>query len=322
MPLSKQGKKYYTPEQFEHARYSTSALSYAESHGYPLVKKGNYFVHQDHDSMVFTQNGQWYWNSQNLKGGALELLMYYENQTFVDAVLTLSNELEHVNQSHKDYTKKTVVPKAAFSLPPKSDNFKRLFAYLVSSRGLDKEIVTDLVSNKKIYESENTHNVVFVGYDDTGKPASGFRRGTLTNKPFKGDVTGSNKRIGWLMEATSPTDTVMVFEACIDAISHATIGKLHENHYMENDRLVLGGTADNALRQYLKTHPHIKNVVMSLDNDEAGSKATKNIATKLKKQDYKMFKATPTGKDWNEDLLEMRKVLALDPPSSEQELDF
>ena len=61
---------------------------------------------------------------------------------------------------------------------------------------------------------------------------------------------------------------------------------------------------------------------MSLDNDEAGSKATKNIATKLKKQDYKMFKATPTGKDWNEDLLEMRKVLALDPPSSEQELDF
>lgn len=90
MPISKNGKLYYTKEQYEQARYGSNALEYARSRGYPLEGRGRHFHMAEHDSMVFTKDGRWYWNSRGVSGGALEFCIYYEQMSLPEAVLTLT----------------------------------------------------------------------------------------------------------------------------------------------------------------------------------------------------------------------------------------
>lgn len=92
MPISKNGKMYYTQEQYEQARYAANALDYARSRGYNLAPSGGgkYFKLAEHDSMVFTKDGRWYWNSRGVSGGALEFCIYYEQMSLPEAVLTLT----------------------------------------------------------------------------------------------------------------------------------------------------------------------------------------------------------------------------------------
>ena len=72
MPVSKNGKLYYTKEQYEKARYCANALDYARKQGYELVRQSaGYYCLKDHDSMIFTPTGHWFWNSRGLSGGAM-----------------------------------------------------------------------------------------------------------------------------------------------------------------------------------------------------------------------------------------------------------
>ena len=52
-----------------------------------------------------------------------------------------------------------------FKLPPKNDNMRRVFAYLLNRRGIDRDVLYAFVHRNMIYESEKYHNVVFVRYD-------------------------------------------------------------------------------------------------------------------------------------------------------------
>ena len=90
MPISKNGKAYYTKEQYEIARYDSSALEYAQAQGYSLIRQGSYYTMAEHDSMIFTPRGNWFWNSRHVSGGALEFMIYYEGKTLTEAVLTLA----------------------------------------------------------------------------------------------------------------------------------------------------------------------------------------------------------------------------------------
>ena len=78
MATSKNGKNYYTKEQYQYAKFQASALEYALSKGYQLIPKGQYYTMPEHDSMVFAPNGMWYWNSRGLKGKALDFMLHYE----------------------------------------------------------------------------------------------------------------------------------------------------------------------------------------------------------------------------------------------------
>jgi hypothetical protein len=325
MPVSKAGNLYFTDEQYKYARYETSALEYAKAQGYELVKEsGRYYHLKEHDSMIFTENGAWYWNSYNQKGGALEFIMNYEGKTFVEAVLALNNSLEQerLNQSNTPHPFQKHSEEHAsrpFELPEKSDSFKRLFAYLCSTRKLDREIVKDLVDQGRLYESvhhfyvgetaKENHNAVFVGMDADGTPRSAFQRGvnTYAEKPFKRDVAGSQKEFAFCVPGHQNIIKVYVFEASIDAISHATLSKKSGEDYKTADRIALGGVAAAPLIKYLETHRDIREIVLSLDNDAAGILAANRIHDELMQQGYvreygySITLDVPTyAKDWNE----------------------
>lgn len=315
MPVSKLGKLYFTEQQHDFARYEASALEYALSQGYPLVKKGRYYHHKEHDSMVFTDKGMWFWNSRQLHGGAIEFITQYEHRTYVEAVLILNGEnIQDLTmrppQPDAVRKHKTEENKQEFKLPEKSPTFSRLFAYLLKERKLDADLVSALVKEKKIFESAEHHNVVFVGYDENGVPRNAYQRGTnsFMDTPFKRDVAGSDKQYPFHIKGYIGCPTVAVFESPIDAISHASLAKLNGEKITDCHRISLAGVADKALMWFLQQHPEIERVILCLDNDEAGLNAIKAISEKLKDK-YEVLYQLPQTKDFNSDLQETHRRL-------------
>lgn len=324
MPISKNGKRYCTKAQIQQAR-EYSALEYARSAGYDLIKDGGSYHLRDHDSMIFTAKGFWYWNSRNLKGRAVDFIIEYEGKSLPEAVDIL---LGSYSSSPSPYGKKQIISqeKKPFELPEKAPTFKRLFAYLCDTRKLDEAIVQELVAQHRIYEGvrpyvsadgskRQGHCIVFVGLDSSGIPRSGFQRGTNTyGATFKRDAQGSDKTVPFCVPGNREVDTVTVFEAAIDAISHATLVKMQGLDWHDRDRIALGGTWGVPLLRYLQSNHHIRRIELCLDNDEAGHKGVTSIQALLEKASHDTKHGyeievfyPPKEKDWNDYL---KKVTA------------
>jgi hypothetical protein len=154
-------------------------------------------------------------------------------------------------------------------LPPKNDNYRRLFAYLIKTRGLSQEVVSDFVHRNLIYEDAIHHNIVYCGMDPAGKIRYAGLRGTadLYGKPFKMDVAGNDKNYG-VNIVNKDSYELKVFESVIDCMSY--IDMKHDN---VSNKLILGMVEDNPLEQFLQDYHHIKRIVFCLDNDQAGQQA-------------------------------------------------
>lgn len=309
MPISKNGKLYYTEEQKAEALMA-SALEYARSAGYDLIKKGKYYTLREHDSMVFSENGMWNWNSRGLYGGALAFMTMYEHKPFVESVLYLAGE-RGLTAEQKPIAKDQFKPKQTeqqetkpFELPENSGNLKRLFAYLCKTRHLDGDIIKSLVDEGKIYAGGKYSNAVFVSFDKDGVARGAFQRGTSTmsKTPFKMEVTSSDKSYAFHIPARKGATAVAVFEAAIDAISHASLAKMDGQDYAAVHRISIGGCTDfRAVDRFLEEHPEIQEIICCLDNDTAGKEAIKKMHNRY----YDKCEITvevPNGKDWNEDL--------------------
>ena len=304
----------YSEEQINIAR-QVDLVEYLQYRGIELKKTGSVYCMKEHDSFVVRQNNKWYWNSQNIGGvSAIDYLQKVENMNFKNAVKTL---LEYENVSiqpnffniHNIKKTETIISEKnkEFKLPKKNINNKRMFAYLVKTRGLDSKIVSELFKNKQIYESDK-HNVIFVGKDKENIPKYASQRGTYTEKPFKGDCYGSDKRYGFEIKGNS--NKVYVFEAPIDTISFASLEKMHNIDHHKHTKLSLGGVSDVALEQYLKDNPQITKICFCLDNDNAGNNAGKEYIEKYRTKGYEVSRKIPlNGNDYNESLVNLRESI-------------
>ncbi|MEM5780520.1 MAG: DUF3991 and TOPRIM domain-containing protein [Lawsonibacter sp.] len=329
MPVSQRGKLYFTDIQFTMAR-DASALEYAKTQHYDLVRDGRTYYLREHDSMIFTPDGRWFWNSRQLAGRALELLQHYEGLSLPEAVLRLTEERSTPPSAYLPPGGSSDQPKKPFQLPDKADSMKRLFAYLCGTRGLDGQIISQLIKEDRLYESATelksqrtgkswvAHNAVFIGLDETGKARSAFMRGMTTyGKPFKHDVESSAVEFAFCLPGLIGVDTVAVFEGAIDAISHATLIKRSGADYRTMDRIALDCTWAEPLLVYLRSHPNIREIRLCLDNDAAGSAGMDTIRSELVKNGYTpergyqvMDELPPAKKDWNDFLLLQRQIEA------------
>ena len=309
MPRSKNDKLYYTKAQYKRAKYDSSALEYAQSQGYDLVKKGSYYYLREHDSMVFTRNGRWYWNSRGVHGGAIEFQMYYEGKTLTEAVLTLAGDMECGYRPAPRAAPAPPEPPKEFALPERSRDFRQLFGYLCQTRGLDKAVVMEMLQQKVLYEGINRkngiefHNAVFVRYDSEGKPVGAFQRGLNTKVSFRGDVEGSSKKYGWLLKGDPGADCVCVFEAAIDAASHLCLTGNRAADRLSLDGVTREDKNPESLENYLALNPQVRSVMLMLDADEAGQRAAASIQRDLTARGYAaLIVPPPYGKDYNDTL--------------------
>ncbi len=197
--------------------------------------------------------------------------------------------------------------------PTATDTYQ---AEAVSSKYVDKILLKD---NTKIFKN---NLVVSTGKNAQGEISYAAFRIASTNYRFRGEVAGSDKASGFLIESEGMNDCVYVFESFIDAMSHANLYNIkygNKDAWKLHNRLALGGTADTALMELLKRKPNIRNICLCLDNDSAGHTAAKEIAGKLRSMGYvNIYERYSNEKDYNDELKKVKSIINEQAEENEQ----
>lgn len=265
------------------------------------------YMTRTHDSLKIS-NGMWYWFSRGIGGKtALEYLIQVREMSFIQAVETILGYSN--NRPPITYQQPKKVENIKLILPKKSDTNDRVINYL-SSRGIDKDIISECIDNNLIYEDLPNHNVVFVGYDKNNNPRYAGVRGTNNSRYMK-DAYGSYKAFSFKLDGIEKNNEVHLFESAIDLLSYATLKKMNNKEWYNDNLLSLAGVYQPAkkideskiplaLNYYLNQNQNIKKIYLHFDNDSAGRIATMALKTILPKQ-YEVIDDPPKiGKDYND----------------------
>lgn len=300
---------YVSQEQLAAAR-EIDLLTYLQRHEpEELVHiSGGTYATSTHDSLKIS-NGKWCWWSRGIGGtNALDYLVMVRGLSLPNAVEQITGTVGYAPQPTPSSAKSK--PSKQFILPPRHADNRHVFSYL-RSRGIDPEIINHCIKHGQLYEDAEHHNCVFVGFQED-KPAYAALRGTLSGTTFAGEVPGSDKRYSFSVPVQAGSNpTLCVFEAAIDALSYLTLLKLQGRDWHAANTLSLAGIYrprkdgrmkfPSALEQYLKANPHIRKIILCLDNDEPGRAAAKAIAARLLA--YEVVDNPPRhGKDYNDQL--------------------
>lgn len=261
---------------------------------------GNTYCTVEHDSLIIN-NGKWCWFSQGIGGrSALDYLIKVKGIPFREAVERIIGNVSEPLPIVKQATS----PPKVFIMPEVSSDTSNVQKYL-EGRGIDKSILKWCFEHKLIFQTAKYGDVLFIGYDTEGTPKYGAVRSTT--RDYKGDVKGSDKRFAFrIVKAKSPRK-VHVFESAPDLLAYATYIKLSGKNWRKESYLSLGGIGGSqlpkALEQFLKDYPEISDIFLHLDNDAPGRNAVKSIKEQLKDSYRVRDYPPPSGKDFNDFLL-------------------
>ena len=285
---------HFTKEQKQIAR-QTDLVSLLRSQGEQLKRSGKEYVWRDGSERVTVRGNLWFHQYERIGGDAVDFVRHFYNMDFPQAVNYLLGKNGNTLQRAEPVKRE---PPKPFTLPPKNENMRRVYAYLVHHRGIDRDVLNAFVHKGMIYESADYHNAVFVGYDMDGVPRHAHKRGTGSESTYKGNADGSMPEYSFHWHGTS--DKMFLFEAPIDMLSFISMNK---ESWRFHSYAASCSVSDRVLFQCLKDNPNIQKVYLCLDNDEAGQKANKRISDKLFTQGIPHEILIPTRKDWNENLL-------------------
>lgn len=268
-----------------------------------------------HDSFKLSQrNGiwLWYWYSRGFGGrSAVDYLIKVKGYAFVDAIKEVNRAMKGIEPSifiEEEREKE-------FKLPRKSSTTSIVMDYL-SSRGIDRELIQELISSKMIYQNALRNSVVFVGFDEKGKAAHASYRATEKDATAKGDYAGSNKEFAFRLEREY-AETVRVFESAIDLLSYVTLCKIWGKEYKDESLISTAGVSASrsnevklplALNRYLEAHPETETILLHFDNDSTGRKCAEQIKRKLSNHFRIKCIFPKQGKDYNEYLQIIRSL--------------
>ena len=197
---------------------------------------------------------------------------------------------------------RVVEPPKPFVLPPVHSDMRRVYAYLVKHRNIDRSVVAHFARERLLYEDAKYHNAVFVGTDEEGVPRHAHKRSTNSyGKAFRLNVEGCNPRYSFHHMGTD--ESLYVFEAPIDMLSYIT---LHPEDWQRHSYVACCGTSIQPVAKMLERMPQIHTVLLCLDNDEAGHLANQRMMAQLE-ADYTVERLVPENKDWNDDLTTVRE---------------
>ena len=290
------GYVYFTEEQKERAN-TVDLKDFLERQGERLLRSGpEWRMSSDHSITI--RGNRWYDHGSAGKGGAaIDFVIYYYGKTFPDAVSMLLGGEQ--GQTYRQSRKQEEVPRKPFALPAANGDMRRVFAYLCQTRGIDPEVASAFAHAHLLYESADKHNAVFVGKDRSGRVRHIHMRGTLTGSGFRQTLGGSEKAFSF--HHTGSGRQLYVFEAPIDMLSYIS---LHPENWQENSYVALCGVGSAPIPRFLEEVPQLEEVVLCLDNDEAGHNAAMRIAGELLDEwEVEVSAHFPKQKDWNDELL-------------------
>ena len=296
------GKK----EFYEKIKREVKIIDYATEIGKTVVKKGHYYSLKENDSVRIDPERNCYWrNSNGSTGSVIDFAMEFPGGYSMYEVISMFSRRINWRNNNSSKVRPVKREEKKLKLPKSNKNMHRVFAYLMQTRCISKEVIQMLIDNNQLYEDER-YNCVFVSYDND-KPVFVCLRGTNTSNPFYGDVKGCDYTKCFFID--NEADELIVTESVIDGLSLMTMTA----DYKKYDYLFLAGVDKwESIQTYLKRKTY-KRVIIATDNDKGGIKGAKNICCFIR-MNYKDIERKwylpplEQGKDWNKVLQNKRMV--------------
>ena len=286
-------KKYSEQEIAKAAE--TDLVDLLRRQGEELKAVGSEYEWRHGADRITIRGCQWYNHYEEKGGNAIKFVQEFYGKNFKESMeFLLGGSAGEVKQAKPMEKPKKDGPLAA---PERNDSMRRVYAYLLTKRNLDKDVVAAFVKQGLIYESADYHNAVFVGENKDGKICHASVRGTGNTSTYRGNVPNSDPAYSFHWYGTN--DKLYLFEAPIDMLSYISMNK---EGWEQNSYAACCGVGDKVLWQMLEDKPEIKKVYVCLDNDEKGRMFDQKISDKLFEKDIASKILVPTRKDWNEDL--------------------
>ena len=266
------------PEQTNQERYAQikaqiRIVDYAQQHGYHVVAKGNYYTLKEHDSVIIDPEKNCFWRNSgrgtNPQGSVIDFAMNFVHSGDLEASLEeLSQQVGGTSypvQREREHpaTAKTVEKVSLKDhLPERNRDMRRAYAYLTKTRWIDPDVVQDFVDRKMLYQDVKG-NCVFLAYGADGEPNFATFRGTLSERKFLGDISGSDYTHDFYI--SNGADKLIVTESVIDAMSVMSILKGQNHDFQGYDYLVQAGTKKyDAVLTQLQEHPEVNEVLLAM----------------------------------------------------------
>lgn len=285
---------HFTEEQKVQAR-QTDIADLLRRQGERLKRSGSEYEWQDGSQKVTIRGNLWFHQYEQVGGDAIDFVRRFYNKDYPEAMEYLLGGCGGTLAVSPPVPKKPPVP---FVLPKRNDNMRRVYAYLINRRGIDRDVLYAFAHKGMIYESADYHNAVFVGFDKNGIARHAHKRGSGSISTFKGNQDGGLPEYSFHWHGSS--DSVYLFEAPIDMISFIS---MHKEGWQKHSYAASCGVSDIVLWQMMMDNPHINKVYLCRDNDEAGQKANKRTSDALFVKGIQHEILVPNRKDWNEDIL-------------------
>ena len=250
----------------------------------------------DRDHSVTIRGCEWFDHDSRQGGNAISFVRWFYNYSYPEAVnALLGGEQGTIYPSAAERQKP---PQKPFELPEANTNMRRVFAYLMKQRHIDRDVIAYFAKAKTLFEDSKYHNCVFVGTDKQGIPRHAHKRSANSfGKSFRQNVEGSDPRYSFHHLGTD--GKLYVFEAPIDLLSHIT---LYPYGWQEHSYVACCGTSIQPVLERLRQNPKLDMVYLCLDNDDAGNDACDRMTDTLEDMGLDVERLCPVRKDWNDDL--------------------
>lgn len=275
--------KRYTNEQIEQAK-NTDLAEFVKLQGFDCEKTGREIHIKGYGGLYINPQKNNFYNFSESTGGvgALQFCQKVMGMSFLEAMKTLAGEAKEVRQFSENKPQELPKEKRDFKAPEKSDNCKKVYAYLINQRSISPGLINDFIKQGILYQGYTEsvkdgktykhENAVFLHKNEEGKPCGAQIQGVNSFMRFKQNVAPDETDKGFVYTKGDPkkVDTVYLFEAPIDLMSFV---ELHPE--IENAKFVaMGGLKPSIAENYINSD---LNVVSCVDNDSAGQEFNNRI---------------------------------------------
>ena len=286
---------HFTEEQKNRAA-SVDLEEFLRMRGEKLTRSGRE-KRMTSDHSVTIRGSEWYDHATEKGGGPISFVRAFYGLSYPEAVSLLLDGEQGVE--YPTAKPQEEEPPKPFELPPINGDCRRVYAYLLKQRRIDREVISHFVKAGLLYEDAKYHNCVFVGTDENGVPRHAHKRSTNSyGEAFRINVEGCDLRYSF--HHIGEDDQLFVFEAPIDMLSYIT---LNPDGWEQHSYVACCGTSSIPVLNMIDGLPQLRQVFLCLDNDKAGHTSSERMVELIADRGLRADRLTPEHKDWNEDLV-------------------
>ena len=233
--------KKFSEQEIKRAA-ETDIVDMLRRQGEELKAVGSEYEWKHGADRITIRGCQWYNHYEERGGNAIKFVQEFFGKNFKEAMEYLLGGTAGELKTSKPKPVEKPKQKTDFQPPERNESMRRVYAYLLTKRGLDKDVVSAFVKQGLIYESADYHNAVFVGEDKNGKIMHASLRATGDKSSFRGNAENSVPEYSFHWYGKSDTNEKYIgdvlvnktyIEDCISKRVKVNNGE-REKFYIEN----------------------------------------------------------------------------------------